>query len=54
LWAEVQFFDYLGGISGLILDALKTDNDFLKRYIQERGIVSHILIKTLPPSMKPG
>jgi Na+/phosphate symporter len=32
-----QLFDHLTGILRSILDALKTDNDFLKRYIQEEG-----------------
>ena len=32
-----QLFDHLTGILRSILDALKTDNDFLKRYVQEEG-----------------
>jgi Na+/phosphate symporter len=32
-----QIFDHLTGILRSVLDALKTDNDFLKRYVQEEG-----------------
>jgi Na+/phosphate symporter len=32
-----QLFDHLTGILRSILDALKTDNEFLKRYILEEG-----------------
>jgi Na+/phosphate symporter len=32
-----QLFDHLTGILRSILDALKTDNEFLKRYIMEEG-----------------
>lgn len=32
-----QLFDRLAGILRSILDALKTDNEFLKRYVQEEG-----------------
>ena len=32
-----QLFDHLAGILRSVLDALKTDNDFLKRYVQEEG-----------------
>jgi Na+/phosphate symporter len=32
-----QLFDHLTGILRSILDTLKTDNDFLKRYVTEEG-----------------
>ena len=32
-----QLFDHLTGILRSILDALKTDNEFLKRYVMEEG-----------------
>ena len=32
-----QLFDHLTGILRSILDTLKTDNDFLKRYVMEEG-----------------
>uniref|UniRef100_A0A7C3UWE7 DUF47 family protein n=1 Tax=Desulfobacca acetoxidans TaxID=60893 RepID=A0A7C3UWE7_9BACT len=32
-----QLFDHLAGLLRSILDALKTDNEFLKRYILEEG-----------------
>ncbi len=32
-----QLFDHLAGILRSILDVLKTDNEFLKRYVQEEG-----------------